>query len=320
MSSMNELTARLMKTGSDETKLGRWTWMHFEGSNNHKTRVISAYRPCKGTEIGSVYAQHQRYFQEQEDFTCPLKLFDKDFSAFLRSCNDNMESIIVHLDANEDLLNPECGTRKAFERNGMHNPIFSLHQATLGNPPATQNRNRNGANIDAFFVSYGLEVSRGGYFAHGEAFWPSHCTMMFIDITRRSFLGGNPPFLNRVQPTRIDPTDPRNLARYAKLTKEGFANAEILPKVATMRKLVAAYNSDGSANLDEIISLHHKISCLNLEIRTKAGAKTKKLTVGAVPSSKAFKRATEEKALWILAVRWHQNVHVSKPKIRRLAK
>ena len=48
-------------TASDPIGLGRWSWMLFEGKNNHITRIISAYVPCKSTQdrYQTVYNQHK---------------------------------------------------------------------------------------------------------------------------------------------------------------------------------------------------------------------------------------------------------------------
>ena len=44
---VNEAASRVHASGSDETGLGRWSWMLFEGHNEYRTRVISAYATKK---------------------------------------------------------------------------------------------------------------------------------------------------------------------------------------------------------------------------------------------------------------------------------
>lgn len=41
-----EVAAFVCSTGQDDSGLGRWSWMLFQGQNEVKTRVVSAYRPC----------------------------------------------------------------------------------------------------------------------------------------------------------------------------------------------------------------------------------------------------------------------------------
>ena len=58
----NEIAARANpRTGNDETGLGRWSWMLFEGRHQHKTRIISAYNPCRSKGNETVYMQHSRF-------------------------------------------------------------------------------------------------------------------------------------------------------------------------------------------------------------------------------------------------------------------
>ena len=59
----NEIAVRCSpKNDCDPTGLGRWSWLMFEGRNKHRTRVISAYNPCKSKGQETVYMQHSRYF------------------------------------------------------------------------------------------------------------------------------------------------------------------------------------------------------------------------------------------------------------------
>jgi hypothetical protein len=66
--SINNAACRVMGSGRDATGLGRWTWTRFRGRNGITTRIICAYRPCipaGANKVCSVYAQHQRFFDEQ---------------------------------------------------------------------------------------------------------------------------------------------------------------------------------------------------------------------------------------------------------------
>ena len=72
---MNSTAARVHASGADETGLGRWAWLLFEGHNSYRTRVISAYIPCKqqGKKDATVYAQHQRYYNSKGKNGCPRR-------------------------------------------------------------------------------------------------------------------------------------------------------------------------------------------------------------------------------------------------------
>jgi hypothetical protein len=52
-----EATGYIRKVGKDEEGLGRWSWILFGGSEEHKTRLITAYNPCKNkiVHLGTSY-------------------------------------------------------------------------------------------------------------------------------------------------------------------------------------------------------------------------------------------------------------------------
>ena len=77
---------RVVDKGEDTHRLGRWTWMKIEGRHQHCTKVLTAYRPHKNTSsLGTVYNQQLRYWREdQNNFTCPIQLFDTQLEELLQ--------------------------------------------------------------------------------------------------------------------------------------------------------------------------------------------------------------------------------------------
>ncbi len=72
--SFGDATEFIRKVGKDEEGLGRWSLILFGGSNNHKTRLIIAYNPCKNKIVhsGTSYQQQRQYFvTKKKDLTCP---------------------------------------------------------------------------------------------------------------------------------------------------------------------------------------------------------------------------------------------------------
>jgi hypothetical protein len=64
----DETATRSREGGKDPSGLGRWLWMRFQGRNNHVTRVVSIYRPCRSPgKESSVWEQQSRYFREKEE-------------------------------------------------------------------------------------------------------------------------------------------------------------------------------------------------------------------------------------------------------------
>jgi hypothetical protein len=75
-----ESTGYIEKTGHDSKGLGWWSWILFSGTNGHSMQVITAYNPCKNTNVnlGTTYQQQRRYFiTKKKDLTSLLVLFQK---------------------------------------------------------------------------------------------------------------------------------------------------------------------------------------------------------------------------------------------------
>jgi len=101
----DEAAHRVHTTGSDSTGLGRWSWILFQGRNNHYTRIISAYVPCKSaSEQGrTVYNQHRRFFQNQGITECPRKIMHSQLVQQINVWQSKGERIVLLIDTNENL-------------------------------------------------------------------------------------------------------------------------------------------------------------------------------------------------------------------------
>ena len=104
--SINNAASRVMGSGRDSTGLGRWTWTRFRGRNGIATRIVCAYRLCTpagSDKVFSVYAQHQRFFDDQRDDICPREAFIRDLCEELDEWIAQGDQVIVALDANEEI-------------------------------------------------------------------------------------------------------------------------------------------------------------------------------------------------------------------------
>jgi hypothetical protein len=59
--SFGDVTGYIRKVGKDEEGLGQWSWILFGGSDNHKTRLITAYDPCKKKIVHSGMSYQQQW-------------------------------------------------------------------------------------------------------------------------------------------------------------------------------------------------------------------------------------------------------------------
>ena len=58
-----QLASTVRRVGMDDTGLGQWSWMCFQGRDGHVARVVVTYVPCssKSTKVGTVFLQHCWY-------------------------------------------------------------------------------------------------------------------------------------------------------------------------------------------------------------------------------------------------------------------
>ena len=68
-----------MGSGSDNAKLGRWTWSRFRGKHGMVLRVVSVYRPCESSGgERTAWSQHKTYLNDNNDDRNPRDAFMED--------------------------------------------------------------------------------------------------------------------------------------------------------------------------------------------------------------------------------------------------
>ena len=100
------------ESGKDDTGLGRWVVMTFQGSDGIVTRIVCGYNPCVTNKRAKrlTYQQHKRYFVTKEsDRTCPRTRFREDLVRQLTQWREAGDRIIVCMDANENIYKKSIG-------------------------------------------------------------------------------------------------------------------------------------------------------------------------------------------------------------------
>jgi hypothetical protein len=101
---LDDITHRVVAQGEDKSALGRWAWLRMEGRQGHHLRVVSAYRPVKSIGPGTVYSQHERYFQSQSiRHGDPRQIFYRDLLEEVNTWKQQGDHIIIGMDANKDI-------------------------------------------------------------------------------------------------------------------------------------------------------------------------------------------------------------------------
>jgi hypothetical protein len=78
--SINKVVGHVMGSNRDPTGLGRWNWTKYRGHQGIVFWFACGYWPCLPTgddKALSVYAQHQKYFDDEKDNVCPREAFTR---------------------------------------------------------------------------------------------------------------------------------------------------------------------------------------------------------------------------------------------------
>ncbi len=130
--SRGQAAFRVMASGRDPTRLGRWVWTQYRGKGNRRLRVITAYRPCQKTESSpfATWTQQRTHFQSKNQDREPRKAIFDDLAGKINRWVADGEHVVLMMDCNEDVrsntittfLN-ECGMRDiVLERHGNEAP------------------------------------------------------------------------------------------------------------------------------------------------------------------------------------------------------
>ena len=207
----DEIATKVTSTSSDETGLGRWCSMLFEGKEGYKCRVITAYQPCKQPKNGhysTTYNQHRRYFRKRKVKTCPRELFRVHLLKDLTSWQQNEEKLILLMDANECL---ETGPlAKDLASIGMHDAIKT--RTNLKGPATFQSGSKQ---IDGVWMSNDL-------LAQSASFLPLFVgvgdhRMALVDIPNEMLLGTSLQKISRATARRLQNKLPKSQSKYQDL-------------------------------------------------------------------------------------------------------
>ena len=84
---VNQTTYRTRRSGNDTSGTGRWSWVQVDGKDQHTTRIITAYRPCRPssqTGLTTTWDQQVRNIRRQGGQLDPRQQFDKDICEVLQ--------------------------------------------------------------------------------------------------------------------------------------------------------------------------------------------------------------------------------------------
>ena len=310
---LGQMATKATEVDRDETGLGRWCWMSFQGKGGIVTKIITAYRPCKAKRetIGAVYNQHARYFEQRGDRTCPKKLFDRDLGSLLKKWRDNKDRIILMIDANDDLDGHNRFTTM-MEDLDMREVVRAKHP-DLPRIPTFKRGDRTGSNqIDGVFATSDIRIDTGTWLAFHK-FIGDHRTAV-IDIPWKVLLGEDMLKIVRPQARRLSCNIPKAKNRYEQKFLEQAKDHKILPKLHAVYK-----RANGPLSPEQKEEME-RIDHVRKELMIAAEKRCRKLCMGEIDFSPEVSIAGKRYGLWKLIVKKKQGRRVSSSLIKRRAR
>ena len=283
---MDKLAHCFFKSSSDFRNLGRWSSMTFRGKAGKITRIVSCYCPVKPTEFhgGSVYTQHVEELQKVGIHRCPREQFWIDLKVSIAQWTSDDETLIIAGDFNHNIS--KCNEKMA----GTGLKEFITHSHGLNSAPATHQA--GSVPIDGIYISESLlPFVRGGYMGFAQATLSDH-RALWIELPLVIFIGYNINDILHPTARRLKLQDPRVVKKYQDTLHHLFVEHNFYEKLAQLVDAVVY-----PLPFDQQ-SLYEKLDKIRMHCMQTAEKRCRKLRMGKIPFSSAYKRARDEIDLW----------------------
>ena len=287
-------------SGSDVSRLGRWSWIHIKGAQGLNTRVITAYSPSgSGRGPSTVYSQHLSHLRDD-----PTKRFWDDLGIQLSQWIQEGDQIILSGDWNEDITSNNI-------QDWMR--VFGLHECILDrhgyDPPPTYQRGTRA--IDGIFCSSSCDSTRSGYLPFN--FIPGDHRCIWADFTHSSLIGYNmndiPPFARR----RLKLSDPRTVKKYLNYLHHFLHKHKVYSLINELRN-----KAENPLTMKQE-HVYEKIDKLRVEGMLWAERKCRKIRVGHKQWSPKLQKSMDTVKLWSITYKSRLGLNISKRTILRLS-
>jgi hypothetical protein len=209
--SRGQAAFRVMESGRDPTRLGRWVWTLYRGKGNRRLRVVTAYRPCKKTESSpyATWTQHRNYFRGKKLEREPRAAVLEDLQTEINGWAGAGEHVVLMMDCNEDVRSVAITT--FLNACGLRDIVLERHGSDA---PRTYKRGSHP--IDAIFATHSVQCVRAGYagFEDGVQSKRSDHRCLWFDVLINSIFGHEMPPTNKPQARRLKCNDPRVVRRF----------------------------------------------------------------------------------------------------------
>ena len=309
---IGEATARVIDTGEDTTRLGRWSWARLKGKNGSTSRWISVYAPVKPSKKNpgpsTVWRQHERYLLKKNRLETPTSAFWTDLEKDIRKWQDKGDSIIIGGDINDDVLGQQVTT--FFKEVQMKNAILDRHNAKAS--PATCAKTNQRKAIDGIWVSNHIQITNGGYGGFEEGSESDH-RYLWIDIPFRQIFGNNPPHIYHKDAKDFTTKDPRQVRKYNREVRKEMEKQNLHAQMRHLKELV-----EEGKDIHMIKEAHDKALRTMRRIRKDAAKRVRKKRVGGIPYSPKIQDLRDKLEMWRYAIKRKKGKSKSSRKLRRL--
>ena len=302
------LTSVTAEMGTDDTGLGRWCWARFRGKDNHTTRVISAYQPCRANKrkLRSVYEQHRRYFRSKRIRGCPRAMFKKDLITAMKEWRAEGDRLILMLDANED-LNRGPLQRKLRSELQMRDLIRER-----SNKAGPKTYFRGSTQIDGAFATPDVDCS-GARFLPFWAGIGDHRAVV-IDIPLQSLIGEQLLRVVRPPARRLQCSQEAGKRKYGQRLQQLFTEHRIPEKTRTLYAAATYPPPPNFADAAESLDTNRRQFMLHAEKTCR------KRCMGEVDFSPGVIVWKKRRDVWREVVKYKQGIRINKSKLRRRAR
>jgi len=306
--SIDQASHRVIGKGQDNTDLGRWTWTKYKGRGNQTLKIFSAYRPNPPQGPFTVYAQQNAFFHSINRSICPRQAFLIDLATELKESLTAGDHIILMMDGNSNMKNSDIS--KKLQELTLREVILERHGRK---GPATHKRNATSTPIDGLWMSQGLQIEQGGYFAYDEVI-PSDHRCIWADITFQNALGHNMAPLHKRQPKRLHCKDPRLVENYVHLFHQYARPLNLFQRVTDLEKNLR------SMSKFEAMQKYEELDSIRCDATAFAERHCRKLRTGQVAFSPELNLIRMKIRAWLLLINKAKKRKVSSRLLKRALK
>ena len=275
----------------DVDKMGRWTWTTLRGKRGIQTTIITAYRPCKSSNVNAVETQQLQYLRNAGIHTDPLETFDTDLKKLIENKLDNNHKIILMGDFNIP-MNKNNSFTTMLKDLGLKEVITEKYTPVQGHSTY-----KYGSNIiDGLWTSEDVDMLQGGY---GDLFSPSgdHC-WLWADFPISSILGGNlDPFTMPIT-RKLNCKNPKVKETFQTILEREYSRHNLKEKMESyVEKYTKEYKATGQIT-DIMKTEYDKLLRISEDAIKHADKNCKKAHTGRVPFSPTTRKLQGEVVMW----------------------